>query len=530
MNFERICNAAELEELINSTPDGGVCVLPEKEYYIERQVVIKNKNNITVDGNGALVISKYDNTKDYTASVDTFLIDCCNSVTFGNLIMDTSVPANVTATVMEINRDEKWAVLKIDDNFEMYGNEVLMSFNTMDSEGSPDYHMNYYSKHPDPNIVTLILGEILLANTYASAKYDYLGNNAFKVYFGSINATLCVGERMCIRHTMYGNSAITLKDSNDTVIHNITMHHVPGMAIIVLPRCKNLTVDGLKVVSGGKWESLMPGNCDGIHLTGLCGDFVMKNCVFDGMGDDALNIHATAGTITELIDENNIRCGYCKKGPDGVLPVRWCEKGDIIKAYNPDTMVNTAVLKAVSFEKGILGFELIEGGYALGDVLQNMTYAPSCLVESCIVRNTRARGFVIQTSNVEIKNCSFFGISSCAVKVAPDFKYWYEVGPTYNFNMHHNVIEKCAFRNPGDPVIGVFTKHATGETDVEHLHKNIRIEDNIMKRIFTKGVTVTASDGVVIAGNRIEDRKIKESDPCEAINCTDVIIRDNEEI
>ncbi len=527
MNIDRICNAAELENLINSTPDGGVCVLPKKEYYIERQVVIKNKKDITVDGNGALVISKYDNTKDYTASVDAFLIDGCNNVTFGNLVMDTSVPANVTATVMEINRDEKWVVLKVDNNFEMYGNEVLMSFNTMDSEGSPDYHMNYYSKHPDPNIVTLILGEILLANTYASAKYDYLGNNTFKVYFGIINNSLCEGERMCIRHTMYGNSAITLKDSNDTVINNITMHHVPGMAIIVLPRCKNLTVDGLKVVSGGKWESLMPGNCDGIHLTGLYGDFVMKNCVFDGMGDDALNVHATAGTITELIDENNIRCGYCKKGPDGVLPERWCEEGDIIKAYNPDTMVNTAVLKAVSFEDGILNFEVIEGGYALGDTLQNMTYAPSCEIEGCVIRNTRARGLIIQTSNVEIKNCTFFGMSSCAVKVAPDFKYWYEVGPTYNFNMHHNVIEKCAFRSENVPSIGIFTKHGPGIDDIFHVHKNIKIENNLIKRANRSCITVTASDGVVVSGNVFENRAYNDVDCINVVNCTDVTVENN---
>lgn len=527
MNRQMLCNAKELEDLINSTPDGTVCVLPKKEYYLARQVIIKNKNGVTLNGNGALIISDYVNSGDYSESVDAFLIDGCDDFTISNLVMDTSVPTNITATVKEINREEKWVILDVDKEFEIHGNEVLMAFNTMDSEGSPDYHMNYYSKHPDPNIVTLILGEILLANTYSSARYDYLGDNRFKVFFHTINDALCIGERMCIRHTMYGNSAITLKDSNNTTIKDITMHHVPGMAVIVLPKCKDLTVDGLRIVTKEGGNCLMPGNCDGIHLTGLCGKFIMRNSVFDGMGDDALNVHATAGTITELINEGKIRCGYCKKGPDGVLPERWCEPDDIIKAYNPDTMAHTATLKAIDFTDGILSYELLDGSFELGNVLQNMTYAPSCFIDNCTIRNTRARGFVIQTSNVEIKNCSFFGMSSSAVKVAPDFKYWYEVGPTYNFYMHHNVIEKCAFRDGNDTCIGVFTKHAVGDTDIEHLHKNIRIENNLIKRAHTKGITVTAADNVIIKGNRFENRMVRNEDLITAPNCHNVEIADN---
>lgn len=530
MGTDRICNANELENLINSTPDGGVCVLSKEEYYLSRQVVIKNKKGITVKGNGALIISEYVNSGDYSESVDAFMIDSCEDVTLSDIIMDTSVPTNVTATVEQVDFENKTLILKVDDEFKINGDEVLMAFNTMDAEGSPDYHMNYYSRHPDPNIVTLILGEILLANTYSSAKYDYLGDNRFKVCFSVLSDKLTVGEKMCIRHTMYGPSAITLKDSNRITIKDITMYHVPGMAIIVLPRCKDLTVDGLKVIPKEGSKCLMPGNCDGIHLTGLCGKFTMRNSVFDGMGDDALNIHATAGTITELIDSNKIRCGYCKKGPDGVLPERWCEKDDIIKTYDPVTMVNTATLKAKAFKDGVLNFETIDGNCRKGDTLQNMTYTPACEVDGCVIRNTRARGFVIQTSDVEIKNCTFFGISSNAVKVAPDFNYWYEVGPTHNFYMHDNVIEKCAFRSKDDPGIGIFTKHGPGETDVEHLHKDIRIENNLLKRSHTKCITVTAADNVVIKGNRFEDRTYKDADPVNIRNCFDVMVENNVEV
>jgi hypothetical protein len=192
-------------------------------------------------------------------------------------------------------------------------------------------------------------------------------------------------------------------------------------------------------------------------------------------------------------------------------------------------MVNTATLKAVSFEDGVLNFAELEGTYKKGDTMQNITYAPSCEVDNCIIRNTRARGFVIQTSNVEIKNCTFFGMSMNAIKVAPDFNYWYEVGPTYNFYMHDNIIEKCAFRTPGEPSIGIFTSHRANDETVTHLHKNIRLENNVIKRSHSNCITVTAADTVNISGNRFEDREVKDVDPIKLINCTDVKIENNTE-
>ena len=526
-----VCCADELEALINSTPDGEVCVLENKEYYISRRVVIENKNNVTIDGNNATIVSKYVNSDDYTKSVDAFLIKHCNNVALTNIYMDTSVPASIVGTFKEIDKENKTAVIKIDDDFKINGNEVLMTFNTIDADGSSDYHMQYYAKHPDPNIVTVVFGEVVLANTYSSAKYDYLGNNTYKVYFNHpISDLLTVGERVSIRHTMYGPAAITVSDSNKTLIKNVTMYHVPGMAIVVLPRSTDMVVDGLKVVAKEGTNCLMPGNCDGIHLTGLHGDFVLKNSVFDGLGDDALNIHATAGTITQLIDENTVKCNYCKKSPDGVLPVRWCEPGDTIITYDPINMQKTAELKATDFTDGILKFELISGEYKLGDTMQNLTYAPSCTVDNCIIRNSRARGVVIQTSNVEIKNSVFFGASSAAIKVAPDFNYWYEVGPTYNLNIHDNIIEKCSFRSAVDPDICVFTKHSTTETDVKHLHKNIVIENNVIKRSLVSCISITATDGVTIKNNRFEGRQDRTNPAIKTHNCTDVVIENNIEI
>lgn len=54
-----------------------------------------------------------------------------------------------------------------------------------------------------------------------------------------------------------------------------------------------------------------------ILKTGLCGKLTMKNCDFDGLGDDALNVHSST-----VVDAENgiIKCNYCKKDRMGFYP------------------------------------------------------------------------------------------------------------------------------------------------------------------------------------------------------------------
>lgn len=523
--------SAKLQRLINNLNSGEVLNLNGEAFYLDKQIVIKNKKDIVIDGQGAIITTKFVNSADYSKSVDAFLISDCEGIELKNIYLDTDVPTNITATVKEILLEEKALILQADDIYNINGNEVLMSFNAIDNEGTP-YRFNYYQKHSDPNVITLVQGEILLASTFAGAKYDYLGNNCFKVYFDVTSfGALEVGDRLCIRHTMYGPSTIVIRNSNNTSLSNITMYATAGMGIMVFPRCNNLTIDGLKMIKKEGSHSLMSCNCDGIHLTGLMGKFVMKNCVFDGIGDDALNIHTTAGTCTEVdLSNNKIKCNYCKKSAYGVLSKNWCAKGDTIKVFNPTNMQNTATFKVADYRDGYITFQDLKGEIKPSYVMQNHTFAASCEITDCEIKNTRSRGFVIQTDNVEIKNSRFFGLANCAVKVACCFSYWYEVGPATNFYMHDNIIEKCAYIDVNSPGIGVFTKHDGNDESILGLHNNIKINNNTFKRMRNNMITVSSSNNVQVCGNRFVGREEKEITAVKFISCKDVLEEDNLDI
>lgn len=532
MQKENLCKADELEKIINNTPDGGVCCLEKKNYFLKRRVVIENKKDIIIDGNGAQIITQYINSKEYKESADAILIRECKGVTIKNLTFDCSSPPNITAKVVSVDRENKNIIIKVFDEFEINGQELMMALNSADNEGSFNYHIQHYSLHPDPNIVTLIQDEILLANTYYSAKNEYLGGNRFKIYLpvDKKYEKLTVGETICIRHSMYGPSLITIRQSDDTLLKDITIFSAPGMGIMVFPRSNNLTVDTLNMIKKEGSNVLMSGNCDGIHLTGLSGKFIMRNCIFDSLGDDALNVHSTAATVTQIIESEKIKCNYCKKTKDGQLSEKWCSQGDIIKVFEPKSMEHKATLKVLSFKDGILTFKKVFGEVKSGYELQNMAFAPSCLIDGCTVKNTRARAFMIQTNDVEIKNCYLFGMSASAIKAAPAFEYWHEVGPVENLYIHDNVIEKCTIRDLKAPDIAVFTCHDENDDNIKKLHKNICIENNRFKRCDGLCIKVSSAEGVTIKNNTFENRKNKEINPVQVVSSTDVTLYENKDV
>ncbi len=516
-----------LQNLINSAPDNSTFVFPEKEYYFEDRIVIKNKSNVIIDGGGAVITTKYVNSDDYKLSSDGFLIEDCKNVTLKNFVIKPDTPTNLAVSVEEIDLIENTLIIKADDYYDIHGNEVLMGFCSVDKDGSADFHLDSYGWHPNhKNLINVIQGEVVVFGTYVGHKAEYLGDRRFKVYYPeNIDLTqIATGDKLYVRHTMYGPSVITIRNSDDTHIEDITMYSTPGMGVMLLPRCHNLYVNNVNMLKPEGDPTFLGCNCDGFHVTGLTGELVMTNCIFDGMADDALNVHSSAGTITEIFTEDStIRCNYQKRVPDGKLGDRWCAKGDIIKVFHPETLEETATFTVVSFKDDTLVFEKLSGNFDIDYIIQNTSLSPSCLVDGCTVNNSRARGILTQTENVEIRNCQFYGISNAAVMTSPAFWQWYEVGPANNFYIHHNKIVKCGFVNNRAGII-VGSNHDGTKQDFKKLHKNVRIENNVFEDCNEGYIDITATDGVKVSQNTFIPHDGIENGKIITTYCTNVEI------
>ena len=509
MNPIRECSADKIEEWIAATPTGGVCKLPQGEYYLMRRVDIRGRQNIVIDGGGSQIIAKYQSNADYTYSTDVFLVEDCDGVTLQNFVIDTDVAPNIRGKIEEIDFEGESIIVKVDDSFPMRGDEVLMATEALHDEYDyPTHDVHHFARNPDQSIVTVMQGEIHLAITYGSASYDYLGDNRFRICFPnekSARRGAKLGMTVNIRHTMSG----------------------PGVVVLRNSRCEDLTVERVRFIPKEGSRIPLACNCDGMHVTGLGGRLILRDCVFDGMGDDPLNVHATAGTVTGILDERTVKCNYCKKRPDGVLPAKWCAAGDVIRFYNPNTLQKTAEAKVVGFADGVLKYELLEGAVSLGDTMQNMFFAPSVLIDRCTARRSLARFFVIQTEDVTIQNCTMFGTRLNAIKAAPDLDFWYEVGPVQNLSILNNHFARCGGYN-GEGAIELNTNHQDKILDVRALHRNIRIEGNTFADCIGEHVILLCScDNVTLKNNRMVSCACDEGDAITERSCTNVTRENN---
>ncbi len=489
----------KLQEQINACGNEAVLTLPEGRVHLTRKIYIKNKVGLTLKGNNTTIVSAFDPCEGFFEYSGIFAFEGCKGLTLESIKIDTDVPVNSAGVVVAKDVEGRTIDLEMFDDCKMDGSQTIFGINSIDAGGTP---------------------EITLATTghKGAITYEMLNSNTARIYFNpkyypSLKAQierLPIGMKVCIRHgvgnfKVLENSAITFKNCDDTIIRDITMYSSPGFAIVVFPRCHNMTIEGYRVEVPNGSNRLMASNIDAIHLLGLSGKLVVKDCYFDGLGDDALNIHSTAG-IVNSIKENIIEA---INGRFNIpLEDEWCRAGDKIAVYDKN-FTYKGNFRVEQFNESNITFTDLNCDINTGDVLANTSFYAQTEVIGCEIRNTRARGLLFQTENITVKDCKFYGIASPAILLSTDIVQWYEVGPVKNCIIENCEFEKCACSNGTIPLGVIVAKVSHNAEPNENcpfgVHKNITVRNN--RFIDTpKGNTMffESVDGLEIYDNSFE--------------------------
>ncbi len=501
--FSKYDITEELERLIADANEGAVINLPRGKFLISRKVMVENKNSLTVRGNNTTIITPFDAAVGFSEYKGAFDFSNCNGLIFENIIFDTTENVNSAGTVIAKDLEECTFDVKLFSDCALDGHQVIRAINSIDENGSPDYLFVNYSDTP----------------------YELFDNDVARIkcgekYIEQIKR-LPIGERVCFRHALghfpqLKNSAITFKNCRDIVLNDITVHSSAGYMITVFPRCHNMEINRYRVACPEGSNRLMASNIDAIHIFGLSGKLSVKDCYFDGLGDDALNIHSTAGAITE-IKGNKIH--LINKRFSMPLEAEWCQKGDVIAAYDSE-FVCKGHFRVEEYSDSCVTATLLDGKAEVGDIVGNTAFYAETEIRSCTVKNTRARGILLQTENITVSDCSFSGISRPAILLAPDIKTWHEVGPIKNALIEGCTFENCPACKTEDMLgtIAVKTSHNFLPETEDIVHKNIIIRNNTFKDIHTAAVFMVSTDGVFIENNKYENVNSKKIRMLNCIN------------
>jgi len=337
-------------------------------------------------------------------------------------------------------------------------------------------------------------------------KTELLREQVLRVYLNH-PANIKTGVLVVLRHTVYGPGAISATLCENVNVEDVTIHTVPGMAFVAVVT-KNVNLKRLHVVPTPGSGYLMTATADATHMAGCKGTITMDGCIYEGMGDDGVNIKSGLYlSLKQKIDDHTVLAAHNLKmidmpDPDDIMEVSHVD--DLI-AYNKlhvrraESMGTDGLIKLTFVDK--LPEELREG-----DVFGNASRAPKVRIKNTEVRNNRARGMLIQTRDAIIEKCKFTNCTGPGLMVLTEVTYFFESIGTRDVTVRNSVFDHCnygAAMGPASLCAMAWLK------DMKYppkpgVHRNVTFTGNTIKNTDNSAIFVAGVDGINVSDNKIE--------------------------
>jgi parallel beta-helix repeat protein len=167
------------------------------------------------------------------------------------------------------------------------------------------------------------------------------------------------------------------------------------------------------------------------------------------------------------------------------------------------------------------------------DGVDNLTWHASAIIENNIVRNNRARGFLISTTRkVEVRN-NVISSQMAAMRMSGDLKLWNESGPCNNLIIENNTFMNNLYGGNKQAILLIDPEQEFSESGQEHYyHKDIIIKNNDFYTFDAPILKALSVDGLTFQSNRIIQtdtyKPIFPDEPNLSVqHCKNVTIKNN---
>ena len=320
-----------------------------------------------------------------------------------------------------------------------------------------------------------------------------------------------VGWQIIARHQVYGYDAFTFAGCQNVLLEDVTIHAVPGMAVIGW-QSRDITIRRLKVIpSAGGW---MSATADAMHFNGCRGRITVEDSEFAGMGDDAINIHAMYGLVTARLDDHTLAVGRARMNPyydktRGIwdAPV----KGDILEFSGGDEpllargqLIVAGARQDAGQQRTIITFtDTLPADVGANTVLSNLSTSPSVRIRRCYVYGNRARGMLLQSRDVLLEDCVFEDISGAGLHICTDAVDWWESLGARDVTVQRCVFRRCNFGVARrEAALDIFSDLPHGRQSAAGIHQRLHLLDNLFDGNTGAAIHVGSSEDVEIRGNR----------------------------
>lgn len=300
--------------------------------------------------------------------------------------------------------------------------------------------------------------------------------------------------------------AITVGDSRDIVIDNITLRHSGGMGIIA-QRTENVSVRNMAVTPGpGRMVSL---TADATHFVNCRGRIEMTGCRFENQMDDATNVHGIYARIARRIGGDTIEVETVHPQQSGIAVADYRDIGDSLEFVRGESLQSyheAIIVEAGRLNKRFTRIRLataLPDNVRIGDAVQSLSRQPDITIRNCVSRGNRARGFLVSTRGETLIENNHFHTAGAAILIEGDASHWFESGAVQNVGIRGNHFDNCNYGVWGQATIQVSPRIEPPHRGGNGYHRNIHIENNLFKTFHDLLIKAHSVDGLAISGNRI---------------------------
>lgn len=312
------------------------------------------------------------------------------------------------------------------------------------------------------------------------------------------------GNIVFLRHIYSFAPGLQFYRCRDVRVDGVTLHALPGMGIIG-HLCHDIHVSRFQIKpSPGRILSI---NVDGTHFISCTGTITVEDSHFEGMGDDATNIHSFYFKICRINGTRSLRVKV-EATPQDFYPNE-PDVGDAIEFVRVATLAPYAE-ERISLVKmlpdGLLDLEFSEilpETFRPDDVLSNVSKLAAFRFVRNTVKNIRGRAALIQTRDALVQDCHFEFCTGQGVHIDTATGWW-ESGATRNVRVKNNRFLNCGYgfgRYCKAAGVVVGTECEVPEPGV---HREIEISGNRIEGPGDKpGLWITSADEVELSRNEI---------------------------
>lgn len=337
------------------------------------------------------------------------------------------------------------------------------------------------------------------------------------------NERLVPGTVIAMRTWERPAPGIFFSHNVNTTVRNVKVHYAEGMGLLA-QLCENITLDGFSVCLKGEQDPrYFTTQADATHFSGCKGLILSKNGLYEGMMDDAINVHGTYLKVVKRMDDHTLVGRYMH---DQSWGFDWGNPGDRVQFIRSATMdligeenritairpydkeeVKGAREFVITFERPVA----VEINEHAGFGIENLTWTPQVVFSDNVVRNNRARGALFSTpQDVLVENNLFDHTSGTAILLCGDCNGWYETGACRKVVIRHNrfvnaLTNLFQFTNA---VISIYPEIPNLAEQEKFFHGGkdggILIEDNVFETFDAPILYAKSVDGLIYRRNTVK--------------------------